>query len=219
MIVYSSPAMTDEPLRQALPEAQSLAQLPLKILDEVIRQLRSTRNDIIRYGVWNTRNLTDDEFNKTDDRKLLGYFRQDLLETRFLSKGRRIDLIQLWQWFDHQMSGIEPLLVDGEEIVLHVQDKDLEKVRKRIAEIDSFLPALRGDDLDGFRRVKYKLRRTVMRLTYDLHHLFKRLEKYRKNIFMNSGVPPRLDREHVPLESALEVPEPPHMDDHEEEEH
>ena len=39
------------------------------------------------------RNLTDDEFNKTDDRKLLGYFRQDLLETRFLSKGRRIDLI------------------------------------------------------------------------------------------------------------------------------
>lgn len=211
--------MTDEPLRQALPEAQSLAQLPLKILDEVIRQLRGTRNDIIRYGVWNTRNLTDDEFNKTDDRKLLGYFRQDLLETRFLSKGRRIDLIQLWQWFDHQMSGVEPLLVDGVEIVLHVQDKDLEKVRKRIAEIDSFLPALRSDDLDGFRRVKYKLRRTVMRLTYDLHHLFKRLEKYRKNIFMTSGVAPRLDRDHLPLEAGVEVPEPPHMDDHEEEEH
>jgi hypothetical protein len=209
--------MTDEPLRQALPEAQSLAQLPLKILEEVIRQLRSTRNDIIRYGVWNIRNLTDDEFNKTDDRKLLGYFRQDLLETRFLSKGRRIDLIQLWQWFDHQMAGIEPLLVDGEEIVLNIQDKDLEKVRKRIIEIHSFLPALRSDDLEGFRRVKYKLRRTVMRLTYDLHHLFKRLEKYRKNIFMSSGAPPRIDRERVPLEAVVEVPEPPHLDDHEEE--
>ena len=93
MIVYSSPAMSEDLLRQepvgARPEAQSLAQLPLKILDEVIRQLRSTRNDIIRFGVWNVRNLTDDDFNKTDDRKLLGYFRQDLLETRFLSgRGR-----------------------------------------------------------------------------------------------------------------------------------
>jgi hypothetical protein len=208
--------MTDEPLRQALPEAQSLAQLPLKILDEVIRQLRSTRNDIIRYAVWNTRNLTDDEFNKTDDRKLLGYFRQDLLETRFLSKGRRIDLIQLWQWFDHQMDGTEPLLVDGQEVVLLVHDKDLEKVRKRIEEIHSFLPALRSDDLDGFRRVKYKLRRTVMRLTYDLHHLFKRLEKYRKNIFMSSGAP-RMDRDRLPLEAVADVPEPPHMEDHDEE--
>jgi hypothetical protein len=208
--------MTDEPLRQALPEAQSLAQLPLKILDEVIRQLRSTRNDIIRYAVWNTRNVTDDEFNKIDDRKLLGYFRQDLLETRFLSKGRRIDLIQLWQWFDHQMDATEPLLIDGQEVFLNVQDKDLEKVRKRIAEIDSFLPALRSDDLEGFRRVKYKLRRTVMRLTYDLHHLFKRLEKYRKNLFM-TGMGPRMDRERMPLEAVADVPEPPHMDDHEEE--
>ena len=34
-----------------------------------------------------------------DDRRLFGYFRQDLLETRFLSKGRRVDLIQLWNWF------------------------------------------------------------------------------------------------------------------------
>ncbi|MFP5246830.1 MAG: hypothetical protein ACLGH0_09055, partial [Thermoanaerobaculia bacterium] len=108
--------MSETSPRQALPEAQSLAQLPLKILEEVIRQLRSTRNDIIRYGVWNIRNLTDDEFNKTDDRKLLGYFRQDLLETRFLSKGRRIDLIQLWRWFDDEMSGVEPLLVEGQEI-------------------------------------------------------------------------------------------------------
>lgn len=209
--------MTDEPLRQALPEAQSLAQLPLAILDEVIRQLRSTRNDIIRYGVWNIRNLTDDEFNRTDDRKLLGYFRQDLLETRFLSKGRRIDLIQLWQWFDHQMDGVEPLLIDGRETFVHIQDKDLEKVRKRIAEIHSFLPILRGDDLDAFRRVKYKLRRTVMRLTYDLHHLFKRLEKYRKNIFVASGAPPRLDRDRVPLEAVVDVPEPPHLDDHDDE--
>ena len=203
--------------QQALPEAQSLAQLPLKILDEVLRQLRSTRNDIIRFGVWNVRNLTDDDFNKTDDRKLLGYFRQDLLETRFLSKGRRIDLIQLWHWFDDQMSGLEPLLVDGEEIVLNIQDKDLEKVRKRIQEIHSFLPTLRGDDLDAFRRVKYKLRRTVMRLTYDLHHLFKRLEKYRKNIFMSSGAPPQMDRERVPLEAVAEIPDPEPMgDDHEE---
>ena len=207
--------MTELSPRQALPEAQSLAQLPLKILDEVIRQLRSTRNDIIRYGVWNIRNLNDDEFNKTDDRKLLGYFRQDLLETRFLSKGRRIDLIQLWKWFDNEMSGIEPLLIDGQELFLNIQDKDLEKVRKRIAEIDSFLPSLRSDDLEQFRRVKYKLRRTVMRLTYDLHHIFKRLEKYRKNIFMAGGGGPRLERERVPLEAVAEIPEPPMLDEHE----
>jgi hypothetical protein len=193
--------------QQALPEALTLAQLPREILEEVIRQLRSTRNDIIRFGVWNIRNLTDDDFNKTDDRKLLGYFRQDLLETRFLSKGRRIDLIQLWRWFDDLTTGVDPLLVDGEEVFLNVQDKDLEKVRKRIQEIQSFLPTLRGDDLDAFRRVKYKLRRTVMRLTYDLHHLFKRLEKHRKNIFMTSGAPP-MERERIPLEAVAEIPEP-----------
>jgi hypothetical protein len=207
-----------EPSSQRAPsEAQTLAQLPFKILEEVIRQLRSTRNDIIRYGVWNTRNLTDDEFNRTDDRKLLGYFRQDLLETRFLSKGRRIDLIQLWKWYDDQMSGVEPLLIDGEELFLNIQDKDLEKVRKRIAEIQSFFATLRGDDLDAFRRVKYKLRRTVMRLTYDMHHLFKRLEKYRKNLFISSGAPPHMDRERIPLEAVAEIPEPPLIEDHEEE--
>ena len=204
--------MPDRPIH----EAQSLAQLPFKILEEVIRQLRSTRNDIIRYGVWNIRNLTDEEFNKTDDRKLLGYFRQDLLETRFLSKGRRVDLIQLWKWYDDQMSGIEPLLLDGEELFLNIQDKDLEKVRKRIAEIQSFFATLRGDDLDAFRRVKYKLRRTVMRLTYDLHHLFKRLEKYRKNLMMSGGAPPHLERERVPLEAVAEIPEPPLIEEHEE---
>ncbi|HEV7238649.1 MAG TPA: hypothetical protein VGQ36_05370 [Thermoanaerobaculia bacterium] len=193
--------------QQALPEALTLAQLPREILEEVIRQLRSTRNDIIRFGVWNIRNLTDDDFNKTDDRKLLGYFRQDLLETRFLSKGRRIDLIQLWRWFDDLTTGVDPLLVDGEEVFLNVQDKDLEKVRKRIQEIQSFLPTLRGDDLDAFRRVKYKLRRTVMRLTYDLHHLFKRLEKHRKNIFMTSGAPP-IERDRIPLEAVADIPEP-----------
>jgi hypothetical protein len=197
-------------------EAQTLAQLPFKILEEVIRQLRSTRNDIIRYGVWNIRNVSDDEFNKTDDRKLLGYFRQDLLETRFLSKGRRIDLIQLWKWFDDQMSGTEPLLIGEDELFLNIQDKDLEKVRRRIEEIQSFFATLRGDDLDAFRRVKYKLRRTVMRLTYDLHHLFKRLEKYRKNVMMSSGAPPYLERERVPLEAVAEIPEPPPMDEHEE---
>lgn len=203
--------------QQALPEAQTLAQLPVKILEEVIRQLRSTRNDIIRYGVWNIRNLTDDDFNKTDDRKLLGYFRQDLLETRFLSKGRRIDLIQLWRWFDDQMTAVDPLLVDGQEVFLNIQDKDLDKVRKRIQEIQSFLPTLRGDDLDAFRRVKYKLRRTVMRLTYDLHHVFKRMEKHRKNIFMSSGAPHLADRERIPLEAVSDIPEPLPIegDDHE----
>jgi hypothetical protein len=204
---------------QAPPEPQSLAQLPLKILDEVIRQLRSTRNDIIRYGVWNVRNVTDEEFNKTDDRKLLGYFRQDLLETRFLSKGRRIDLVQLWRWFDDQMCGVEPLLVGEDEVFLNIQDKDLEKVRKRIVEIESFFPALRSDDLEQFRRVKYKLRRTVMRLTYDLHHIFKRLEKYRKNIFVSGGAPMHIDRERVPLEAVAEIPEPPMLDDEHEHEH
>src|ERR1051326_2293682 len=192
-------------------EPQTLAQLPFKLLEETIRQLRSTRNDIIRYGVWNVRNLMDDEFNRTDDRKLFGYFRQDLLETRFLSKGRRIDLIQLWKWFDDQMSGTEPMLIDGEELFLNIQDKDLEKVRKRIAEIQAFMPTLRSDDLEAFKRVKYKLRRTVMRLTYDLHHIFKRLEKYRKNF--GGAVAPRSER--VPLEAVAEIPEPqPPADDH-----
>ncbi|HYS53715.1 MAG TPA: hypothetical protein VER58_08130 [Thermoanaerobaculia bacterium] len=194
------------------PDPQTLAQVQFKVLEETLRQLRSTRNDIIRYGVWNTRNLTDDDFNRTDDRKLLGYFRQDLLETRFLSKGRRIDLIQLWKWFDDQMSGLEPMLIDGQEVFLNIQDKDLEKVRKRIAEIQAFLPTLRSEDLDAFRRVKYKLRRTVMRLTYDLHHLFKRLEKYRKNF--GAGLAPRLER--VPLEAVSEIPEPPPIDEGEE---
>jgi len=191
-------------------EPQTLAQVPFKILDETLRQLRSTRNDIIRYGVWNTRNLTDEEFNHADDRKLLGYFRQDLLETRFLSKGRKIDLIQLWHWFDDQMTGTEPMLIGGEEFFVNVQDKDLDKVRKRISEIQSFLPTLRGDDLEAFKRVKYKLRRTVLRLTYDLHHLFKRLEKYRKNF--GGPMAPRPDR--LPLEAAVDIPEPPPMDDH-----
>jgi hypothetical protein len=195
-----------------IPEPQTLAQVPVKVLEEVIRQMRSTRNDIIRYGVWNIRNLSDEDFNRTDDRKLFGYFRQDLLETRFLSKGRKIDLIQLWNWFDDQMSGVEPLLLDGEEVFLNIQDKDLEKVRKRIAEIQTFFPTLRSDDLEAFKRVKYKLRRTVMRLTYDLHHIFKRLEKYRKNAF--AGVtPPRPER--LPLETVADIPEPV-LDEHEE---
>jgi len=199
---------------ETLAEPQTLAQVPIKVLEEVIRQLRSTRNDIIRYAVWNTRNLTDEEFNRSDDRKLLGYFRQDLLETRFLSKGRRIDLIQLWRWFDDQMSGTEPLLLDREEVFLNIHDKDLEKVRKRIAEIQTYFPTLRGDDLDAFRRVKYKLRRTVLRLTYDLHHLFKRLEKYRKNLFGAVAGPPRADG--VPLEAVVEIPEPPPVEEQEE---
>ncbi|HEX3582480.1 MAG TPA: hypothetical protein VH087_12010 [Thermoanaerobaculia bacterium] len=199
-----------------LPEPLELKVLPAKQLEEVIRQLRSTRNDIMRYGVWNVRNLTDEEFNRTDDRKLLGYFRQDLLETRFLSKGRRIDIIQLWRWFDDQMCGTEPLLLDGEEIFLNIQDKDLEKVRKRIAEIESFLPNLRTDDLEAFKRVKYKLRRTVMRLTYDLHHLFKRLEKYRKNFF-TAGVDPLPRAERIPLEAVVDIPEPPPIDEGEDE--
>jgi hypothetical protein len=191
-------------------EPQTLSEMPFKILDETLRQLRGTRNDIIRYGVWNTRNLTDEEFNHADDHKLLGYFRQDLLETRFLSKGRKIDLIQLWHWFDDQMTGTEPMLINGEEHFVNVQDKDLEKVRKRISEIQSFLPTLRGDDLEAFKRVKYKLRRTVLRLTYDLHHLFKRLEKYRKNF--GGPMAPRADR--IPLEAAVEIPEPPPIDEH-----
>jgi len=205
---YPPPAMSV----QTLSEPQTLAQVPFKVLEETIRQLRSTRNDIIRYGVWNVRNITDEEFNRTDDRKLLGYFRQDLLETRFLSKGRRVDLIQLWHWFDDQMNGVEPMLVDGEELFLNVQDKDLEKVLKRIAEIHAFLPTLRSVDLEAFKRVKYKLRRTVMRLTYDLHHLFKRLEKYRKNF--GGTIAPRPER--VPLEAVAEIPEPPPIDEHDE---
>jgi len=201
---------------ETLAEPTELKALPVKQLEEVLRQLRSTRNDIMRFGVWNIRNMTDEEFNRVDDRKLLGYFRQDLLETRFLSKGRRIDIIQLWNWFDDQMSGTEPLLLDGEELFLNIQDKDLDKVRKRIAEIHSFLPTLRGDDLEAFKRAKYKLRRTVMRLTYDLHHLFKRLEKYRKNFF-TPGVVPLARAERVPLEAVVDIPEPPPIEEGEDE--
>ena len=199
-----------------LPEPQSFAQLPIRILDEVMRQLRSTRNDIIRFGVWNIRNLTDDEFNHTDDKRLFGYFRQDLLEIRFLSKGRRVDLIQLWHWFDDQMSGTEPLLIGTEEVFLNIEDKDLEKVRKRISEIHAFVPTLRSDDLEAFKRVKYKLRRTVMRLTYDLHHLFKRMEKYRKNVTTGGPMP---HTERIPIETGADLPEPPAVGDHEDDTH
>jgi len=185
-------------------EPQTLAQLPPRVLEEVLRQLRGTRNDIIRFAVWNIRNVNDEEFNRATDAKLIGYFRQDLLETRFLSKGRRIDLVQLWFWFDDQMSGATPLLVDGREVMLNIQDKDLEKVRKRIAEIASFLPALRSNDVEAFRRVKYKLRRTVMRLTYDLHHLYKRMEKHRKG----TGPPLEGRPGAVPLDVVAEIPEP-----------
>lgn len=164
------------------PNPQTLAELSPPILAEVIRQFRSARNDILRYGVWNLRNVSDEEFNHLDDARLFNYFRQDLLETRFVDRGRRVDLVQVWNWFEHQLTGVEPLLVDGREVILNVQDKDIEKARKRVAELDSFLPALRSGDMDQFRRVKYKLRRTVMRLTYDIHHLNKRLEKYRKNV-------------------------------------
>ena len=193
--------MSNEPL----PEAQSLSQLQPKILEEVMRQLRGTRNDIVRFAVWNVRNLTDEDFNRVPDQKLLGYFRQDLLETRFLSKGRRIDLVQLWNWFDDQLKGDVPLLIDGQEVRVVIQDKDLEKVRKRIEEIRAFFPVLQANDLDGFRRVKYKLRRTVLRLTYDLHHLFKRLEKYRKT----HGAPFEARAQRIPLEVAADIPEPP----------
>ena len=161
--------------------ALSFPQLSPPLLDEAIRQFRAARNDILRYGVWNIRNLTDEDFNHTEDKKLFNYFRQDLLETRFLSKGRRVDIIQVWKWFDDQMSGAQPMLINGEEAFLNIQDKDLEKLRKRVAEVQSFMPTLRSDDLEAFKRVKYKLRRTVMRLTYDLHHLAKRLDKHRKN--------------------------------------
>jgi hypothetical protein len=201
---YPSPAMAERTLSDPMP----LSQLPVRHLEEVLRQLRSARNDIIRFGVWNVRNLTDEEFNRTDDRRLFGYFRQDLLETRFLSKGRRVDLIQLWKWFDDQMSGVEPMLVEKNEVFLNIQDKDLEKVRKRIAEIQAFFPTLRSEDLEAFKRVKYKLRRTVMRLTYDLHHLFKRLEKYRKNVITGA---PRADR--ISLEAVAEIPEPPALEE------
>lgn len=168
-------------ITRPLTEPRSLSQLPVRTLEEVFRQLRSIRNDLVRFGVWNIRNLTDDEFNRMGDPKLIGFFRNDLLETRLLSKGRRVDIVQVWNWFDHMLSGVEPLLVGDQEVFLNIQDKDLDKVRKRISEIQSYFPTLRGDDIEAFHRVKYRLRRTVMRLTYDLHHLYKRVEKHRKN--------------------------------------
>lgn len=175
---------SDDTLEEApASSGRGFSDLSAPILDEVIRQFRAARNDILRYGVWNTRNLSDEEFNRIDDQRLFDYFRQDLLETRFLNKGRRADLLQVWGWFDDQMSGAVPLLVNGqEEATLEIQDRDLEKVRKRIADVASFMAILRSGDFDSFRKVKYKLRRTVMRLTYDLHHLSKRLDKYRRNL-------------------------------------
>jgi hypothetical protein len=162
------------------PKTQRFDELPPPILDEVIRQFRSARNDILRYGVWSIRNLTEEEFNRVDDQKIFGYFQQDLLETRFVNRGRRVDVVSVWHWFDDQMSGAVPLFVGDREIYLSIEDKDLEKVRKRIAEVAAFLPILRTHDFDTFKRMKYKMKRTVMRLTYDLHHLSKRLDKYRK---------------------------------------
>lgn len=185
--------------------ALSFPQLSPPLLDEAIRQFRAARNDILRYAVWNIRNLTDEDFNHTEDKKLFNYFRQDLLETRFLSKGRRVDIIQVWKWFDDQMSGAQPMLINGEEAFLNIQDKDLEKLRKRVAEVQSFMPTLRSDDLEAFKRVKYKLRRTVMRLTYDLHHLAKRLDKHRKNA---GGVRPG-----EPAEVPSELQPPPGMEE------
>jgi hypothetical protein len=176
--------------------AQSLGDLDKPVLMEVIRQFRATRNDILRYGVWNIRNLSEDEFKQIDDDRLFDYFRQDLLETRFVDRGRRVDLVQVWHWFDDQLSGTEPLLLDGREVMLHIEDKDLEKLRKRIAEIREFLPVLAADDRATFRRIKYKLRRTVMRLTYDLHHANKRLEKYRKRFGMESPRDPAVEEVH-----------------------
>lgn len=159
---------------------QSLQDLDKPVLLEVIRQFRATRSDILRYGVWNVRNMSEDEFKVLDDKRVFDYFRQDLLETRFVDRGRRVDIVQVWHWFDDQLSGVEPLLIDGREHFLNIEDKDIEKVRKRIEDIKGFLPVLQDDDMATFRRIKYKLRRTVMRLTYDIHNLNKRLEKYRK---------------------------------------
>lgn len=161
---------------------QSLGDLERPVLLEVIRQFRAARSDILRYGVWNVRNLTEDEFKQVDDDRMFDYFRQDLLETRFVDRGRRVDIVQVWHWFDDQLSGVEPVLLNGDEVFLNVEDKDVEKVRKRIADIKGFLPVLQDEDRATFRRIKYKLRRTVMRLTYDIHNLNKRLEKYRKRL-------------------------------------
>lgn len=172
----------EETVEEGPSSERGFSQLSVPILDEVIRQFRAARNDILRYGVWNTRNLTDEDFNRIDDHRLFDYFRQDLLETRFLNHGRRADIVQVWGWFDDQMKGAVPLLINGEEVPLEVKDKDLEKVRKRIADVASFMPILQSGDFESFRKVKYKLRRTVMRLTYELHHLSKRLEKYRRNL-------------------------------------
>jgi hypothetical protein len=55
-----------------------------------------------------------------------------------------------------------------------------------------------------------------MRLTYDLHHLFKRLEKYRKNYFTGGADSlPRAER--IPLEAVVDIPELPPIDEGEEE--
>lgn len=162
-------------------EAVTLADLERDELIEVIRQFRAVRNDLLHFGAWNNRNMSEDEFKQISDEKLFGYFKQDLLETRIVDRGRRVNVVEVWRWFDDLISGIEPIFIHGEEVMLYVSDKDIEKLRTRMTEIDGFLPILRDDDFSGFRRVKYKLRRTVMRMTYDLHNLNKRLEKHRKS--------------------------------------
>ncbi|MBW3563189.1 MAG: hypothetical protein KY459_00510 [Acidobacteria bacterium] len=162
-------------------EAVSLADLDRDELAEVIRHFRAVRNDLLHFGAWNNRNLTEDEFKQVSDERLFGYFKQDLLETRIVDRGRRVNVVEVWRWFDDLISGVEPLFIDGEEVMLNIRDKDIEKLRTRMRELHGFLPTLRNDDFSSFRRIKYKLRRTVMRMTYDLHNLNKRLEKYRKN--------------------------------------
>lgn len=171
----------DDEQQESRDETRDLQNLAPPVLDEVVRHFRAIRNDILRYGVWNIRNLTDEEFNHAPDERLLGYFQSDLLETRFVSKGRRVSIVDLWNWFDDIMRGAIPIDVRGERMYLEIHDKDLEKVRKRMAEIREFFPILEEGDLEDFKRSKFKLRRVVMRMTYDIHHLTKRLDKYRKN--------------------------------------
>lgn len=162
---------------------RSLSELDPSELREVIRHFRFVRSDLLRNAAWNTRNISDDEFRKTPDERAFGYFKQDLLETRLVDRARRLNVVEVWRWFDDIATGHMPVQINGQTVFLRIEDKDIDKVRKRMTDLRGFLPILENDDYSTFKRIRFKLRRTVLRMTYDLHNLMKRMEKYRKRQF------------------------------------
>ena len=114
------------------------------------------------------------------------------------------------------MNGVEPLLVDGREVFLNIQDKDLDKVRSGSKRSTRFLPALRTDDLDGFRRVKTSCAAPVMRPDLRPAPTSSSVSKApQRTSYMDQRRPPPRSRTGVPLEAVGGDPGAVVLDDHE----